>query len=300
MAEPDEVVVNVSEEELDLQTKSTDEEFTFKDYVPMGVTSFDQLDKVRSAQDQAEQIYEVTSDFMGLAREIIVSQDVTDKGKAIQDLAKEFSSRVSGELESQKEVNSDTEPYYEDMDMNVKAVWTTAYVNNLPDSAFLFVQSGGKKDGEGKTVPRNYRHFPVKDASGKYDPAHVRNAIGRIPQSNAPGLNKDAVQKRAQRILASLKKESGTASLLERVITAVKEVLGQDDEPVDETGMMIWKEADGQWHWLARYSNNFLDVDNPPQIISAKSHKDFVKSVDDGEWPLPELWVWHVPEWRVG
>jgi hypothetical protein len=52
----------------------------------------------------------------------------------------------------------------------------------LPDSAFAFVESGGTKDAEGKTVPRRLRHFPIKNAQGKYDPAHVRNALARIAQ----------------------------------------------------------------------------------------------------------------------
>lgn len=85
----------------------------------------------------------------------------------------------------------------------VKAVWSTAFVNDLPDSSFLYVEKG-EKDDEGKTVPRSKRHFPYKDGSGKIDLPHLRNAIAWIPQSNAPGLNKDALQARAQRLLASV------------------------------------------------------------------------------------------------
>ena len=59
----------------------------------------------------------------------------------------------------------------------LKAVWTTAYVNDLPDSAFLYVAPGGDKDSDGKTTPRSLRYFPVKDASGAVDQAHVRNAL---------------------------------------------------------------------------------------------------------------------------
>jgi len=36
-----------------------------------------------------------------------------------------------------------------------KAVWNTAYVNKLPDSAFGYIESGGKKDAGGKTMPRS-------------------------------------------------------------------------------------------------------------------------------------------------
>ncbi len=68
------------------------------------------------------------------------------------------------------------------IDMN-KSVWTTATINNFPDSSFAYVESG-KKDKEGKTVPRSKRHLPYKDGSGKIDPAHVRNALARLSQTN--------------------------------------------------------------------------------------------------------------------
>jgi HK97 family phage prohead protease len=54
---------------------------------------------------------------------------------------------------------------------------TSQSINNLPDSAFAYIEPGGKKDASGRTVPRSLRHFPVHDA------AHVRNALARAPQS---------------------------------------------------------------------------------------------------------------------
>lgn len=64
-----------------------------------------------------------------------------------------------------------------------EAVWSVAYINDLPDSAFAFIEPGGEKDADGKTAPRSKRHFPLKDANGNYDAAHVRNALARAPQS---------------------------------------------------------------------------------------------------------------------
>jgi len=84
------------------------------------------------------------------------------------------------------------------------AVWTTAYINNLPDSAFLYVESGGKKDAEGKTVPRSLRHLPYKDSSGNIDLPHLRNAIARAPQmTGTDDATKKRLQSKAQAILAS-------------------------------------------------------------------------------------------------
>jgi hypothetical protein len=107
-----------------------------------------------------------------------------------------------------------------------KAVWSTAFVNDLPDSSFLFIETGGKKDSEGKTVPRSLRHFPVKDQNGKIDLPHLRNAIARIPQSNAPGLSADkksALQDRARRMLAEEQKGNvGKCDARDRSVRIVK------------------------------------------------------------------------------
>lgn len=70
----------------------------------------------------------------------------------------------------------------EDWDGEVdKAVWSDAYVNDLPDSAFLLVETGGRKDDEGKTVPRSLRHFPVR-------PALARSALQASAPQVAPPL----------------------------------------------------------------------------------------------------------------
>ena len=61
--------------------------------------------------------------------------------------------------------------------------WDAKYIDNLPDSSFAVIEDGGEKDADGKTTPRSKRHFPIKDADGKLDAAHVRNALARIPQS---------------------------------------------------------------------------------------------------------------------
>lgn len=71
---------------------------------------------------------------------------------------------------------------------------STADRNNLPDSAFAYIEPGGHKDGEGKTVPRSKRHFIIVDAS------HVRDALARIAQGAEFG--KEAMP----RVLAAAKK----------------------------------------------------------------------------------------------
>lgn len=92
---------------------------------------------------------------------------------------------------------------------NTAAEISTQSRNDLPDSAFLYIDNSATgKDDSGKTVPRSARHFPVHDL------AHVRNAIARIPQSDAPGLDdakKVALQAKARKMLASQENDSSKA-----------------------------------------------------------------------------------------
>jgi site-specific DNA-adenine methylase len=87
-----------------------------------------------------------------------------------------------------------------------KATWSRAFINDLPDSAFLYIEPGGKKDGGGKTVPRSLRHFPVRDADGEADVPHLRNALARIPQSTLPAKVKEQAAAEARRLLERAEK----------------------------------------------------------------------------------------------
>lgn len=80
--------------------------------------------------------------------------------------------------------------------------WSTAYINDLPDSCFAYIEPGGKKDDEGKTVPRSLRHLPFKDENGKVDLPHLRNALARLPQSN---LSAEAKAKAREKLIAAAK-----------------------------------------------------------------------------------------------
>lgn len=74
--------------------------------------------------------------------------------------------------------------------------WTKEYINDLPDSAFAYIEPDGEKDEQGKTTPRDLRHLPFKNAQGNVDPEHLRNALGRLPQSDLSDAAKAEAQKK--------------------------------------------------------------------------------------------------------
>jgi hypothetical protein len=58
--------------------------------------------------------------------------------------------------------------------------WTTQYVNNLPDDCFAYIEPGGTKDNEGKTVPRDKRHLEYKNDQGQIDHDHLVAALAAL------------------------------------------------------------------------------------------------------------------------
>ncbi len=213
------------------------------------------------------------------------------------------------------------------MEISRKAIWTTAFINNLPDSSFLYVEPGGSKDGEGKTTPRSKRHFPYKGPSGAIDLPHLRNAVARIPQSNAPGLNKAALQARARKLLGATHKDR-LARLADakatytspnpkktRALRAQGMAAGQAGEMGMEEAnpegqpsqkpkkqkpkrslkseLIVMKQSDGTYRWVMFTSNPYLDRDK--EYVTQKAHEADIEQLDtDGNYG-PLRW-WHVGE----
>jgi HK97 family phage prohead protease len=130
---------------------------------------------------------------------------------------------------------------------------TAAGFNDLPDSAFAYIEPGGKKDPTGKTVPRSLRHFPIHDA------AHVRNALARAPQSPFGA-------KAMPKILAAAKKfgidtsnsQSNSASRLDIDVVRAVDMAQEFRGPVAESdgiGLLTghfsvfdtWYRVDSKW-----------------------------------------------------
>lgn len=75
------------------------------------------------------------------------------------------------------------------------ATWTTAFVNSLPNSSFAFISEDGKT-----------RKLPYKDADGKVDLPHVRNALARLNQTQGiPDEEKTKIRTKLQNALKSAK-----------------------------------------------------------------------------------------------
>lgn len=105
-------------------------------------------------------------------------------------------------------------------DIELRAVWSSAFVNDLPDSSFALIMPGGTRDADGKTTPRSLRKLPHHDSSGALDAAHVRNGLARAPQMT--GVS-DAQRTRA-------------TSHLEKHLAAMNKAAEHEHEPMLRIG----------------------------------------------------------------
>lgn len=96
---------------------------------------------------------------------------------------------------------------------------SSAEINNLPDSAFAYIEPGGEKDESGKTIPRSKRHFPVHDAN------HARNALARLNQSPFGKYAKAKVLTAAHKFGIKLDTEKHSKSILANFLQKMSDLV---------------------------------------------------------------------------
>ena len=178
-----------------------------------------------------------------------------------------------------------------------KAVWSTAFINKLPDAAFAWIQPGGKKDEDGKTVPRSLRHLPHHTADVKsstendsVDLPHLRAALARanqIPQAGR-ATARAHLQKHAKVLLGGAGK---SADPMVRAYMALElESLNEEERSVEFVASTPTQDSYGdivQQHWdlshfdlnpVVLFEHNRTAGAQAERIPVAYSKKHFVKA----------------------
>jgi len=128
-----------------------------------------------------------------------------------------------------------------------EAEWDTEYVNNLPDSAFAYIEPGGEKDEQGKITPRSLRHFEYKNMQGNLDRKHIVNGLARLGQKLGDWATAEAKAQIKKKLCSAVnawnrehedKIESDVCGTAEE---ATKEQ-GEQGPEKDEHGCIIGKE----------------------------------------------------------
>jgi hypothetical protein len=259
-----------------------------------GAISWEAMDAYVEAEEMAHETRRTTWQLESLIDNILADLDMNPKQKAgaITAAAEGFASRATDE--SAKKAAEDAcdcgcldepEPeaaksLAERLASFIKAPLTGAGRNDLPDSAFAYIEPGGKKDESGKTIPRSLRHYPIQDAS------HVRNALARASAALAKGgKTADIARKALGKIRAAAKRLK----------------IGKPGEEKKDTGFEVYKDLQGNYRWFGWVSNKWRDRDvhaNPEhggEIIAEHAHKDYIAFLDANPDLAPESWIWHTP-----
>jgi hypothetical protein len=128
---------------------------------------------------------------------------------------------------------------------------TSGAINDLPDSAFAYIEPGGKVV-DGKTEPRSLRHFPIHDA------AHVRNAMARMGQSPFGEKARPKIMAAAEKFgigqegkaFSELKAEPMTASRLDKWLRgdiSRRVLVLPFGGPIPRKGAPLGVDLDGEW-----------------------------------------------------
>jgi len=108
-----------------------------------------------------------------------------------------------------------------------KALLSAKERNDLPDSAFAYIEPGGKKDADGKTTPRSKRHYPI------HDKAHADNAMARIEGGGKFGDEARRKVKAAQRKFSSGDDDASKATAATDGAVVAEEATTVDTEAIE-------------------------------------------------------------------
>jgi hypothetical protein len=272
------------------QEKTNEEKGHFGvEEIPMmfgGVTSFAELEETKAAQDAAAEVQDLTGAFQAITANIMADEEITDKAAAMSALTTEFTQRTQAAMTKERWQPLTDAVKNKVADITKQETKTEGGVS-YPAADFAFVPDRERPSGwklrlaEGR--PGNITVQQLGRAAAAFSPGGFRGRRVQIPT--------DAVSSVKARIRREYRKLDVDT---DDIPDSVKEL-----KP-PENSFMVKELDDGGYRWTAIYSNNFRDEDNPPEIISAASHRRFEKMVDGGEVPYPELWYWHNKDWKLG
>lgn len=152
---------------------------------------------------------------------------------------------------------------------------TAQTINDLPDSDFAFIEPGGTKDADGKTVPRSLRHFPIQDE------AHVRNALARAPQSPFGEKAMPAIMAAAKKMGIGEPAAMGRADRLDSWPTRITRAFALEDvavRPGRITCDTCGRDATG------RIVDAYAGVFNQDAQIVEDDGRRYIETIDPGAW----------------
>jgi hypothetical protein len=262
----------VNDEELEVsEDLSSDKKYIepFQWHIPSGIVDFVELENIQSKQESANEVCILTRQFNNLVLNVMESE-LDDKSAAVEQVTAQFTERIQDAMkpELMKELGEKRKVTKREQGMD------------FTSKDFAFVPDASK--------PSTWK-LRISETPGKVTVAQLGRAAAAF---SAGGFRGNRVEL-----------PSGSAPSVKRRIRSEYAKLGVSSDKIPasvKSAVNFTKQKDGSWRWMTIYSNCYRDQDNPPEIISEKSHRNFVKMVEDGIVPYPELWLWHIKETKFG
>jgi hypothetical protein len=237
----------------------------------MGPTSFEELEAQRDAMERAHEVQEVTWDVQDLVRNILHNPMIepVDKSAKIKAVADEFEERLA-------EAMMDAEDMEKDLDvLQIEAILATDARHTGPLEKVGDLIKAKLSAAARKKLSDSDFALPSKKKYPIHDKAHVRNALARAAQQMKGGGEGAADAKAAMPKIRAAAKRMGIEMGMEK------------------SAILIEKDAKGDWRWIGRPTNNFIDWQT--DIISKSAHQNYVAWLDENPELAPVFLSWHTP-----
>jgi len=200
--------------------------------------------------------------------------------------------------------------------MNKALTWVKSTVNSIlggkpQDPYELIGNKAAIKRENGLDFPaRDYAYVPdpekpsswklrLTESPGKVSVAQLARAAAALSPGGFRGqrveIPEAALSAVKRRVRAEYRKLGVVEAKIPTTLKSLPETSVQENSP-----FMLWKDAAGDYNFVAIYSNNMRDDDRPAEILTEKAHHDFVKGLELGVFDYPELWHWHLDGTRWG
>lgn len=262
-----------------------------------GATSFAEIDALMDAREEASKLEELNYQFRSLIGNVLGDDETEDKAAALESLVGEYKKRLG----AQPKKKSMTEQVFgmmqsmfstekEDL-YDVKVAFKRENGIDFPASDYAYVPELNN--------PKTWK-LRMTESPGKISINALHRAASMLStqgiNGKRAGIPEAALSSVKRRVRAAYRKIGVQEIKIPQSVKSADAVPpAQADSP-----LYIWKNAKGEYNFVAIYSNNVRDDDYPPEILSQKAHRRFAEVTRKGLVPYPTLWHWHKRGTRWG
>lgn len=237
-------------------------------YALPGATSFEELDAIEEARERAHEVQEITWNVQDLVRNILfdyTTEDPGDKATKIARVADDYQKRVKAIVA--QPVKKDIEVLQIEAMLAIEKRNMPLITRGVELIKETISSATHKKLDASDFALSEKKKYPI------HDKAHVRNALSLAAQQIEKGGEGAEDAKAALPKIRAAAKKFGI------------------DVSMEKSAFMIEKDAKGDWRWIGKPTNNFIDWQT--DIIEKSAHQNYMAFLDANPECAPAFVTWH-------